>query len=370
MRSEQTGRLAVSGKPSLKQPLVDRSDVDESRVDRTTVTSPAIKHRQQSQSRRDPFTGNWTLFAADRARRPDQYGPVSIPESLDRNCAFCMGHEHETPDPVHVVTLSPEDQTQPEPWNVRVVPNLYPAISAGTATPSGLDQCFGGESNKKDITHSVLGSTSRSSRDSLFACEPSVGGHEVIIESSRHTRSFSELSVAEVALVFETYASRMRYWAAKPEIRYISVFKNVGRDAGASLQHSHSQLLASSRLPSVVDGITRRMQSHHARTGSCLQCDVIREELAREQRIVFKSDSLVAYCPYASAHPLMLRIAPTQHQPHYFDANADQIDAVSHLVWRAVRWLEAMRPDVAYNLLIHSCPPQFEGDHSSQHWSI
>ncbi|MEM1225802.1 MAG: galactose-1-phosphate uridylyltransferase [Planctomycetota bacterium] len=363
----QSSALDVTESVVRRQPLPSshkRSRPDpEGDVDGVSNGSPSPPQRDQhAQVRKDPITGDCTFFAAQRAHRPNQFETVTPRSKSPHLCAFCHGHENETPAPVWVGKLDPDDRLDSESdWDVRVVPNLYPAVSTGDGENT-CDPILKGSSRKRSAGY---GDDSH-----LFKCEPSLGGHEVVIESPQHAQSFAELNVAQIALVFQAYVARLNYWSAVPGIRYISIFKNVGPNAGASVQHSHSQLIASTRLPTRVEMITRRLQAHHARSGSCLQCDLIRGEVERGDRIVYQSDSLVAYCPYASQQAFQLRIVPRGHQPHFGESDGAMIDNVSQLVFRAVRWLEAIRPETAYNMLLHTCPAHFDGDTSSQHWAI
>jgi len=341
---------------------------------------------QTSETRTDPISGEWTLFAAGRAARPDQFGMPSEPSIPPESCPFCHGNEDETPPPVWTAKVEPEDAPADEPWSVRVVPNLYPAVNAFAESPYPADDGLAAGEGSRGHTDgrgpespfdsrsvsrvSTSEQTRGGSRPELFLSEPARGGHEVIIESSRHTRSFSELNPAEMAVVFQAYANRLNYWRNVAGVRHISIFKNVGRDAGASLQHSHSQLIATSRVPASVDRITRRMQAHHARYGSCVQCDVLRSEIQVKERLVCQTQSLVAYTPYASRFPWQVRITSREHQPYFESLEKDMLEEVSQLTLRVVRWLEAMRPGSPYNMLLFTSLPAFDGDLSSQHWGL
>lgn len=350
------------------------------------------------QSRMDLITGEWTLYATTRSQRPDQFADVVAKPTPAVDCPFCCGQEHRTPHPVWSAKLDDDEELASE-WSVRVVPNLYPAVThdhgssktnrdradvADEELPSSarrhrtleagrLDSVsFGAHADailKASITPQIT-PQGPLPKAQLFPCEPATGGHEVIIESPRHTESFSELNIAEMALVFAAYAERIRYWQTVAGIHHVSIFKNVGRDAGASLQHSHSQLIATSRIPTVVQQVTHRLQSHYARTGSCLQCDLVRGEIQDKTRLVSQTDSFVAYCPYASRFPLQVRLTSKEHLACFSELRPNQLSEVSRLVLRVVHWLEALRPGTAYNVLLHTCPVKFDGARESQHWAL
>ena len=215
-----------------------------------------------------------------------------------------------------------------------------------------------------------MSSRDRIVKQDCFQSRPIRGGHEVIIESRQHVQSITELDLSEIQLVFKAYRDRILYWRDVPEIAYISVFKNVGRKAGASLRHTHSQLIATDRMPAAIATSLKRMSRHRAATGCCLQCDMVRAELKAKQRVVWRDDSLVAYCPFASPLPMAVRITSLEHQACYEDLDDATIEAVSRLVTRVISWLESLRPCCAYNYCLHTRPPGAADNPDSFHWSL
>ena len=361
-QSTVDSRVSAEAKKDASASPIEKADIAEAP---TKETPEVIKAPPSGQSRLDLITGEWTLFASTRSQRPNQFAEDTPPVAKALDCPFCAGQEHRTPDPVWIARLDDNllsDTTgctsESTDWAVRVVPNLFPAVSHQPPP----------ETSNKTIDHG----SPRSSvpLKTLFPHESANGGHEVIIEAPRHTESLGELNTAEISLVFAAYAQRIRYWQGVEGIHHVSVFKNVGRDAGASLQHSHSQLIATNRVPAVVQQVTRRMQAHFARTGSCLQCDLVRGEIEQKSRIVSQTDSFVAYCPYASRFPLQVRITSKEHLACFGEMRAPHLAEVSRLVLRVVRWLEALRPGTAYNMLLHTCPVHFQGARDSQHWAM
>ncbi len=310
-----------------------------------------------AQSRLDPITGDWTIFAPDRGKRPDDFKVTETVTSEPVACPFCRGHENDTPPPVWTgkvvddrLEINKSGGTHSQSWNVRVVPNKFPAVTpADNLAPPNA---FGAP------------------QPSIFQSHPLAGGHEVIIESPEHVQSLTQLDVAETNLVFHAYRDRIRYWRDQPNIQSISVFKNVGGQAGASLQHSHSQLIALDRMPKSVAGTIERLQHHQATTGCCLQCDLIRAELKSKQRVITQTDDLIAFCPFASRLPMLIRVTSKAHQACFEDLESETIESVSRLVTRAVSWLESLHRGVSYNLLLHTRPPAAPGGNEPYQWSI
>ncbi len=394
-------QMRFTPETNLRREAPEKRSAGDAAQETSTSKDPKV-----GQSRLDLITGEWTWFATTRSQRPDQFGNVIVKPTEEIDCPFCAGEEHRTPNPVWVASVEGEHDPHAAPnhdsaenaidWSVRVVPNLYPAVTrledAGVAVPPNQDDSE--RQAEKDAMpasarlHRSSGSytscshhaqaiyndsrafSNGSSTGKLFPSEAAMGGHEVIIEAPRHTESLGELNTSEIALVFAAYADRIRYWRSVPGVQHVSIFKNVGRDAGASLQHSHSQLIATNRVPALVQQVTRRLQAHHARVGSCLQCDLIRGEIEEKSRLVSQTDSFVAYCPFASRFPMQVRLTSKEHMPCFSNLHDRPLAELARLALRVVRWLEALRPRTAYNMLVHTCPVDFQGAMESQHWAI
>lgn len=381
-----------------------------SRVSEATRATPAPPVPEcMSESRHDPIHGRWTIYAPRRGERPNEFATADPAATSSSDCPFCQGQEHVTPAavwvgrlhdgtfaerPGHVDGTDPGHRHQPhapfssdpflgggpphgpaggpvadasavrewvggygrdgadgergERWSVRVVPNKFPAV--GPAARPGL------------------GHPPRSG--ALFQSKPLTGGHEVIIDSPCHAGSLTELDVAQVELVFAAYRDRIRHWRSVSGIRYISVFKNVGRDAGASLYHSHGQLIATSAIPTDVARTSERLERYRAMTGCCLHCDLIRAELKEKSRVIAANGSVVAFCPFAGSLPYLVRITTREHQANFDDLADGQIREVARMVRRVLGWLERLQPGIAYNFLLHTMPPRSRRDPDAHHWCL
>jgi UDPglucose--hexose-1-phosphate uridylyltransferase len=315
-----------------------------------------VRGNPTAESRLDPLTGNWTIFSPQRTGRPDEFVDSDVRADSKLECPFCPGNEEATPDPVWSGRISTEDSgfeiSQPgqeisnADWSVRVVPNKFPAVNEiETASPKRVDA-------------------------NLFQRSGIGGGHEVIIESRQHVESLTELDLAELSLVFLAYRDRLQYWRSMSGISYLSVFKNVGGRAGASLSHSHSQLIATNRLPAQIKDSIDLMSRHRAATGCCLMCDLVRGELKSKQRIIWADNALVAFCPFASHLPMQVRVTTQEHEDCFENLDNCQLESISRLVGRVVSWLEKLRPGTAYNYCLHTRPPAMDDTHESFHWWI
>ena len=328
----------------------------------------ALQEARPTESRFDPIAGTWTIFAPHREQRPDEFEtPPQMTPPVKVDCPFCTGAESNTPPAIWVGQLAEnsDERTPPDAayltyqgdalaklpidqWTIRVVPNRFPAITGGPDPAA------------KKPTRAT----------NLFPRRVNSGGHEVIIEAPRHVRSITELDLAELSLLFTAYRDRIAYWYDVDSIAYISVFKNVGGEAGASLGHSHSQLIAANVMPTQFRGAAERVAKYRATTGCCLQCDLIRAELKEDSRVVAKSDDFVAYCPFASPMPMSVRITTLEHLDRFDQLRNEQLVSLSRMVGRVVSWLEKLHPETAYNLLLNTRPPGIRSGSDSWHWCI
>lgn len=341
-----------------------------------------------SQSRRDALTGRWAIFAPGRSERPAELVEAELPPSADGQCPFCSGQEHCTPPP----TLLMRDPRDPrERWSVRVVPNLFPAVSQGSCDQEALFtelrhcQSYRASVGPRPLQEQQWPAdqwerTSTAPRaaplpgrpegaNELFEVAEVSGGHEVIVETPHHVESLTDLSREHAAQVFRAYAERMRYWYTVRGIQFVVTFKNVGAAAGASLRHTHSQLIATSLLPPSVAEVGQRVELHYRQAGRCLMCATLDGELADQRRIVLESERLVAYCPFASRVPYLVRIAPRQHADRFELTASGDMGEIAAMVQRVIRSLESLFVGCAYNYTIHTRPQHVAGA-ATFHWWI
>lgn len=351
---------------------------------------PEVPTKAKSHSRRDVLTGDWVIFAPERNQRPNDFSSLEVATNrsniddptqvIDADCPFCLGSEESTPEAVWSAKLSDDlaaihaasgqgirgaaseptrlartavniKQGEQSDWDIRVVPNKFPAVS-----PVGEDL-------EENETSSV------GEHSAFFPIADVVGGHEVIIESSCHSEAITQMDPSVAYLSLLAFRDRIRYWRGVPGIQFISVFKNCGREAGASLRHSHSQLIATSIMPHRVRTTLQRAETHRARTGCSLGCDLLRSEISERQRLIDRTDSLVAYCPFASRFPGMIRITSVKHQPHFDELSDSALDRLASFLWRAVTWVDEAYPGKAYNYILNTCPPGAKSSAAFQ-WTI
>jgi UDPglucose--hexose-1-phosphate uridylyltransferase len=241
----------------------------------------------------DPLTGQRAIVAGDRAGRPGGQLSATPPPEIDpESDPFAEGHEDRTPPEVYA--LRPGDGPADSPgWAVRVVPNLYPALSEDSPQPEP-----------------------QANRD-LFWAEPAEGAHEVIINSPKPVVSLAQLTVEEVRTAVEVWRERIRHHS---EASYVHVIVNERREAGASLPHTHAQLYALHFTPAAIARERERFGAYATRTmGGNLLGDLVQEEVRRRERIVAIDDEAVLMAPYGARVPFQLMIAPRTPRMRFED---------------------------------------------------
>lgn len=274
-----------------------------------------------SQLRLNPLTGRWVAIATERASRPGEFAPRLDPPSPHLRCPFCPGHEEETPPALETYGRNGE-------WLVRVVPNLYPAFEGK------------GEFVVEDI-------------GPVFHQAPATGFHEVLVFSPDHRASWADLDDKQVGLVIAAIRDRMEDHAEQASVRYTQTIVNHGREAGASLEHPHGQLLG---IPFVPEELQAEMEGFADRHETCVLCTTLMEEEAAGHRVLLADERVVVVCPFWSATPYEMLIVPRHHEGHLAHATPADLVSVSRAVRDALAALVRLVGDVAYNLVFHTAP--------------
>ena len=232
----------------------------------------------------DPISGLRVIVAGERGSRPGAFLDVNPRGPIDpESDPFAAGHEDRTPPEVYALRDNGG-------WKVRVVPNLYPALSDGDGDP-GMDPLASGRGEPD-----------------LFASQPARGAHEVVINAPDPVTSLAELDPGQVDTAMSVWRERMR---AHDHAAYVHVIVNEGQEAGASLPHTHAQLYALPFVPAAVARERERFTAYSDRTqGRNLLEDLVQEEVRRRERIVAIDDEAVAIAPFASRVPFHLQVVP------------------------------------------------------------
>lgn len=278
-------------------------------------------------------TKEWVIIATERAKRPKELARQEVPKalaSLVASCPFCPGNEGKTPPEVLRAPAAGNAS-----WQVRVVPNKFAALARD----------------------SQLTRTIHRSRRSIAG----FGVHEVIIETPDHSQVIALMDDAHVANVLQAYKSRYDELSLDPRIAHITIFKNHGLDAGTSLEHPHSQLIATPVISSQVRGRFQVALQHHDDFGECMFCQMMEEELAEQDRIVFTTEHFVALEPFASPTPFATHIFPRRHMSNFGDISTAEIADLARTLRKVLGKLYHGLGNPDFNYTLRSAPAELHG---------
>ena len=294
--------------------------------------------------RKDPILGRWIIIAKERSKRPTDF-VVESPKTRGGFCPLCPGNEKTTPDEVLVYGRPPGIGPNGPDWKLRVVPNKYPAL------------VIEGEIDKQG--------------EGLYDRMNGIGAHEVVIESPNHEDRFAFLPHDQMILTFRAFRDRIRDLSRDERFSYVMVFKNYGKAAGASLEHSHSQLVALPILPRMLVTELEGSLSYYKYKDRCIFCDIIRQEIQQNIRLVCENDKFVTLAPFAPRTPFEMWIMPRKHQSSYVDQDEASLSALTEIFSESLRRLDACIPGVPYNFVLHTQPLRSQPlDHYHWHFEI
>ena len=273
-------------------------------------------------------------------------------------CPFCRGNEHRTP--AAISTFPAEGD-----WDIRIVPNLFPVLGDDSPQSSisfGLQQVIDG-----------------------------YGRHEVIIDNANHGIAIQDMTAEHLANLFLVYQQRMtELYESDDRLKYVLVFKNFGAAAGASIPHTHSQIIATPVIPENVQNEVFYSRQYFEKLNQCVFCSLIDEALTYEatiydrdsgeirrkidvgQYVIERGEKFVAIKPFASRFEWEIHILPLTHQSNYMKATEDDLADFARVLKRTMSRLEKVVGGVQYNFFLHTQPrcDEFENCTDSYHWHL
>jgi len=294
-----------------------------------------------SELRKDPVVGRWVIISSERARRPSDFVPEPV-RPLLTSCVFCAGHEDKTP-PEIMAGRPPGSRANTPGWSYRVVPNKFPALR--------------------------IEGELEASADGLYDRMEGIGAHEVVIETPDHQASLATLSLDGVADVLLAYRERLLDLKKDGRFQYVLVFKNHGEAAGASLEHPHSQLIATPIIPIMVTEELSGSSEYYARKERCVWCDVVRQERREGRRLVLDRDGFVALAPFAPRFPFETWVLPTTHRSAFEESDVDVLRGLAGVLGDFLCRMNRLLNDPPFNFMLHTAPLHAPGlDHF--HWHL
>ena len=281
-----------------------------------------------SELRKDPITGRWVIISSERGRRPSDFQEAPS-KRKGGFCPFCAGNEKFTPPEI----LAYRDAgTAPNSagWSLRVVPNKFPALKIeGTLDKTGIG---------------------------LFDRMNGIGAHEVIIESPSHDATMSKLPEKKIEDILWAYKDRVIDLKKDSRFQSILIFKNEGEAAGASLEHSHSQLIALPIVPRQVSEEIEGARLYYNYKERCIYCDIVRQEMYAEERTVAENEHFLAIAPFAARFPFETWIIPKNHNACYDDAQPWEYNSLARILKNVLLRLDKVLNIPPYNYIIHTSP--------------
>jgi len=280
--------------------------------------------------RQNFFTKEWVIIATERAKRPEElatHRSIQPSPAFVETCPFCPGNENKTP---------PEVMRHPakgDLWQVRVIPNKCAALSSDVQPTRSLQH----------LRRRIDG----------------FGFHEVIVDSPDHSRCMALLSDEQVAGILSVYRQRYNALSLDHRVNHITIFKNHGLDAGASLQHPHSQLIATPVIPSQVRHRLHEALRHYDDVGECMFCHMVEREVEDQTRVVIKSERFVAMEVFASPTPFATHIFPLRHMASFGDISEMEIADLARILRALLAKIYVGLGNPDLNFTVRSGPAEY-----------
>lgn len=265
--------------------------------------------------RKDYILDRWIYYSPSRRKRPNEF--KNNPAVMEaKSCLFCQSNEKLTPLEIGRLEYKGD-------WKIRWFLNKFPVVDV----------------KKKPKL-----------KKSRFLVEgSSYGVHEVVVETNHHKSQLSDLPISQIRELLEVYRLRIKDLSKISGISYVQVFKNQGKDAGTSIMHSHSQITALSKVPSLVAEEVKAVRQHK----KCPYCEIIKAE-ARSKRKIFETNNAIAFCPFASRFNYEAWIFPKQHKKTLEELNENEMEDIAAAIKKILAKLKKI--NASYNLYLHYSP--------------
>ncbi len=294
------------------------------------------KKQSPSELRMDLVSNDWVIVATGRARRPETFAKHSRKKGKKekQECPFCQEENLKE-------KLARRDKENGE-WFIVSIPNKYPALSPN-----------------KELQEYKIGPN---------RTMDGMGYHEVIVTAD-HNRQMAQFNQKEMEMVVDLYQSRYIELINQRHIKYVSIFHNHGKEAGASVAHPHSQLMAIPVLDPDLRHSLDGAESFYRSQGKCVYCTMIEWDLKDKQRIVYENDQFVVLCPFASQIAFETRIYPKNHESYFEKMTEYEKTHFADAFRVALNKIYKGLNDPAYNFYLHTAPSVHKS-YSNYHWHI
>jgi len=277
--------------------------------------------------RKDYILNRWSYISINRGKRPKQFNER---KESDQNavCYFCPGNENLTPPEIGRIKNK-------DGWKIRWFPNKFPAVDKDSADEIATGRKY-------------------------YTSGGAFGYHEIIVETPNHEKQLANLSVEEIQMLLEVYSMRIKELGARSRIKYVQIFKNNGAEAGTSLVHSHTQIIATNIVPKLVVEEVEAAKRYK----NCPYCDIVKME-EKSERFIYANDDFVCFAPYAPRFNWEAWIFPTNHYRNITELDSKKLENLAKSFKIILSKLDGI--NASYNFFLHYSP---KGENLHFHFEI
>lgn len=282
-----------------------------------------------SELRRDPVLGRWVIVRTMEPWTPDHYEKEDNSVKYAQASPFSEYRESMTPPEVEAIRAPGSSPNAPG-WQVRVVPNKFPALKI-----------------EGDLDRHGMG---------IFDMSNGIGAHEVLIETPDPAKQMADFTPEEIKNVLWMYQRRSLDLAKDKRFQYIVVFKNFGRSAGASVEHAHSQIIALPMIPKYVQEKLVSAREYFQYRGRSIFSDILLQEREEKNRIVTENDQYMAFCPFVSRYSFEISLFPKKEQTRFVHLKEDELQSLGQILLDVLRRLRTCLGNPSFNFYLHVHP--------------
>jgi len=293
------------------------------------------KKKPYSELRMDLVSNDWVIIATGRARRPESFAKEErIKDAItSKDCPFCSKR-------ILKKAITILNKTN-DSWFVLSMPNDFPAFSKGDRL-----------NKRKQGPNRIM---------------DGIGYQEVII-TAPHKKQIAQFSKEEMKMVVDIYQKRYLDLIKRKFIKYVSIFHNHGKEAGASVAHSHSQLIAIPVIDPDLRDSLNGAESFYRKNGKCVYCTMINWDIKNKQRIIYQNEKFIVLCPFAPQVSFEVRIYPKEHQPYFEKITEKEKEFFADALQKALSKIYKGLKDPAYNFYFHTAP--WGKGYEHYHWHL
>ena len=301
------------------------------------MASKKFKIKPISELRQDPVFGDWVLLAPIRGKRHEFRGRIKV--KLPKNkCPFDNLAKFGNLPPVLVYQNESNDD-----WFLQIVPNKYPAVGHG--------EC------------------SLIFKNGIYKSRPGVGFHEIVVLRN-HDRYLAQYSSLEIKKILMAYRERYLSLAKDKCVKYISIFHNHGKEAGSTVPHLHSQILALPIVPPDVSHSINGSRRYFHEYKKCIHCEMLRQEAKEKKRIIYENKDAIVIIPFASKVNFEMRIFPKKHSAYFEEMSDSELLSFADAMRFVFSGIYKKLKDPAFNFFIHTAPSGKNHDYNHYHWHM